>query len=399
MVRTLLLLAATTRPPLLSPSARGCVRARQRARSRPRALAPMRAQAGGTGTTAPPHRPHTSWRHRDAVARGSDLTSPTVPRRPASTCVDRDPCRSPDIPGGPRQPRRSGSEITEILRRDRDARRDEPPARRPRTHRPSYRTSDLRAPHWTVLPTRHGPEDLSSPSPRAVHKVAHRGASFCGYHPRPCARVAGHGRERHSYTACGWSCPQSSTGLLWVFTSAECRRRRRTTTPRCSRQTVTTSWFSPRNLWMEALVHSLWTAHPDPVCAQFCGQLWMKALAVWTGTLDRWTTCGDRSSAHKGCDFPTLSAPVRPHAFVASDLRRHRFSTRSTTPMTTTKVFSEGKFHTPSSGSGGRRCDLCSASLLPILTDRRQEHDVVGDRRPASIPRPTVPVPPTRLLA
>ncbi len=127
------------------------------------------------------------------------------------------------------------------------------------------------------------PEDPSSPVSRAVHRVAHCGAIFCGYRLQATTRLPSHGRERHSYTACGWSCPQSSTGPLWVFTSAECRRRRWTTGSRVSRQILTTSWFSPRNLWTKTFVHTLWTAHPDRVCAQFCGQLWTKALSVWTG--------------------------------------------------------------------------------------------------------------------
>lgn len=213
------------------------------------------------------------------------------------------------------------------------------------------------------------PENPSPPVPRAVHRVTHRGALFCGNRRQAPTRLSSHGQVRHSYTACGWSCPQSSTGLLWVFTSAECRRRRWTTGSRAARQILTTSWFSPRNLWTAASytpcgrltrrgsVHS---------SVDSCGR---RPSQCGRATLDQWTTCGDRSAAHRRRDFPTLGPPVRPHAFVPSDLGGHRFSTRSTTPMTTTKVFSEGKFHTPSSGSGGRRCDLCSTSPLPILAE------------------------------
>ncbi|SDF18878.1 hypothetical protein SAMN04487781_0689 [Cellulosimicrobium cellulans] len=121
------------------------------------------------------------------------------------------------------------------------------------------------------------------PLPRAVHTFPHCGALVCGYRPQratDCAHCRG---NPHSYTACGWSCPQSSTGFLWVFTSAECVRPRWTTGAYLSGQIPTRSGFSPRNLWTGQFVHTLWTAPPCPVCAQFCGQLWMKVLSVWTG--------------------------------------------------------------------------------------------------------------------
>lgn len=221
------------------------------------------------------------------------VTRPGGPPRPASSSDDPRPSRARSLPGDSRHPPRSGSEITEIPRRPgrsssgcrASSRRDA--VRRPRADRTRPSPSDVSSGSSTAAGGSHqlvaDPEDPSSPVSRAVHRVAHCGAIFCGYRLRAPTRLPSHGRERHSYTACGWSCPQSSTGLLWAFTSAECRRRRWTTGSRVSRQILTTSWFSPRNLWTETLVHTLWTAHPHRGCAQFCGQLWTKALSVWTG--------------------------------------------------------------------------------------------------------------------
>lgn len=218
------------------------------------------------------------------------VTRPGGPPRPASGSDDPRPSRSRSLPGDSRHPPRSGSEITEIPRRPgrsssgcrassrRDARPTTPGG--PDAPLPERRVIGVVHRRWRVSPA---PEDPSSPVSRAVHRVAHCGAIFCGYRLHAPTRLPSHGRERHSYTACGWSCPQSSTGLLWVFTSAEYRRRRWTTGSRVSRQILTTSWFSPRNLWTEILVHTLWTAHSHRGCAQFCGQLWTKALSVWTG--------------------------------------------------------------------------------------------------------------------
>ena len=123
----------------------------------------------------------------------------------------------------------------------------------------------------------------SAPLPRAVHTFPHCGALVCGYRPQRATACPHRRGNPHSYTACGWSCPQSSTGFLWVFTSAECVRPRRTTGAYLSGQIPTRSGFSPRNLWTGQLVHTLWTAPRRTVCAQFCGQLWMKVLSVWTG--------------------------------------------------------------------------------------------------------------------
>jgi len=211
-------------------------------------------------------------------------------RRARTIHVDHVPDLCPQILA---IPRRSGSEITEISRRPcrsssgcrGSSRRDV--VRQPRTDRTHPLPSGVPSGSSTAAGRSHqlvtDAEDPASPASRAVHKFAHCGGIFCGYRLQAPPRLPRHGHERHSYTACGWSCPQSSTGLLWVFTSAECRRRRSTTGPRMARQILTTSWFSPRNLWTEDLVHTLWTAYPDRVCAQFCGQLWTKALSVWTG--------------------------------------------------------------------------------------------------------------------
>ncbi len=355
-----------------------------------------------------------SGTHVAVGRRGRALSRRTArPRWHSSACVELGRSTSISFQASAPEilaiPPRSGSEITEIPPRPgrsscgcrASSRRDA--VRRPRTDRTRPSPSDVSTGSSTAAGRSHqlvaDPEDPSSPVSRAVHRVAHCGAIFCGYRLQAPTRLPGHGRERHSYTACGWSCPQSSTGLLWEFTCAECRRRRWTTGSRVSRQILTTSWFPPETcgrrpsytpcgrLTQTGSVHS---------SVDSCGR---RPSRCGRGTLDRWTTCGDRLAAHRRRDFPTLGSPVRPHAFVPSDLDGHRFSTRSTTPMTTTRVFSEGKFHTPSSGSGGRRCDLCSTSLLPILVEPRRARDVGGDRRRASVPRPAVPVPPTRLLA
>lgn len=127
------------------------------------------------------------------------------------------------------------------------------------------------------------PDPPSAPVPRTVHTFPHCGALFCGYRHQRVTDSSYRPCEPHSYTACGWSCPQSSTGFLWVFTSAERGHWWPTTGGHVSRQILTRSGSSPRNLWTGQFVHTLWTASPHPVCAQFCGQLWMTALSVWTG--------------------------------------------------------------------------------------------------------------------
>lgn len=239
-----------------------------------------------------------SGTHVAVGRRGRALSRRTArPRWHSSACVELGRSTSISFQASAPEilaiPPRSGSEITEIPPRPgrsscgcrASSRRDA--VRRPRTDRTRPSPSDVSTGSSTAAGRSHqlvtDPEDPSSPVSRAVHRVAHCGAIFCGYRLQAATRLPGHGRERHSYTACGWSCPQSSTGLLWEFTSAECRRRRWNRGSRVSRQILTTSWFSPRNLWTKTFVHTLWTAHPDRVCAQFCGQLWTKALSVWTG--------------------------------------------------------------------------------------------------------------------
>ncbi len=265
-----------------------------------RSLSPRRvrrtAKRPHIPTVLPRARAGRSPRHASlsGVAAGLSRVAPHAPGgppRPASSSDDPRRSRSRSLPGDSCHPPRSGSEITEIPRRPSDLlpavepRRDV--VRRPRTDQTRPSPSGLPSGLSTASGRSHqlvaDPEGPSPPVPRAVHRVTHRGALFCGNRRQAPTRLSSHGQVRHSYTACGWSCPQSSTGLLWVFTTAECRRRRWTTGSSVSRQILTTSWFSPRNLWTEVFVHTLWTAHPDRVCAQFCGQLWMKALLVWTG--------------------------------------------------------------------------------------------------------------------
>lgn len=219
------------------------------------------------------------WRagHPSAPAPRS-LTLCVDPRRPPRP-------RSPTIPDGAVHARQRT-----VRRRRRAVSRRRRPLTRPlpcpdglvHAH-DGERPSDFRAPSSgprSVVVERDAP---SSPLPLTVHTFPHCGALSCGYRPQRATASAHHCCEPHSYTACGWSCPQSSTGFLWVFTSAECGRRRSTTEAYLARQIPTRSWFSPRNLWTGQLVHTLWTASPRPVCAQFCGQLWMKVLSVWTG--------------------------------------------------------------------------------------------------------------------
>lgn len=264
----------------------------------PAALPRTRARRSPRHASRPASRPGVAAgrRGRALSRRTARPRWPSVSRapsglpRPASSSDDPHRSRSRPLPGFLLSPR-SGSEITEIPRRPSDLlpavepRRDV--VRRPRTDQTRPSPSGLPSGLSTASGRSHqlvaDPEGPSPPVPRAVHRVTHRGALFCGNRRQAPTRLSSHGQVRHSYTACGWSCPQSSTGLLWVFTTAECRRRRWTTGSSVSRQILTTSWFSPRNLWTEVFVHTLWTAHPDRVCAQFCGQLWMKALLVWTG--------------------------------------------------------------------------------------------------------------------
>ena len=103
----------------------------------------------------------------------------------------------------------------------------------------------------------------------------------------------------------------------------------------------------------------------------------------------RWTTCGDRTAAHRTCDFPTARPPLRPHAFMGSDLRRHPFSTCSTTPMTTTKVLSEGdstRLHQAPAGRPARlletrcRTDRRGTSGRPDPTTRAASRRTRGRR-------------------
>ncbi len=162
----------------------------------------------------------------------------TRPQWPSSACVElgrstsiafQASARIPAIPAervrdhrDPSATIRSSSGCRASSRRD--------AVRRPRTDRthpsPSGMSSALSTAAGRCRQLVTDPEDPSSPVSRAVHRVAHCGAIFCGYRLQATTRLPSHGRERHSYTACGWSCPQSSTGLLWVFTSAECGRRR-----------------------------------------------------------------------------------------------------------------------------------------------------------------------------
>lgn len=290
----------------------GAVRSRTKrvAPAHRRFLSPWRVRRTGRQPHIPAVLPRTragrSPRHepRSGASAGLSRVAPHItggprhaPRRPSSACVElgRSMCITFQVSA--REilvvPRRSASEITEIPRRPCRSSSGCPLSSRDET------------PSDAPGRTRRAP-------PRAV---CHRGC------PPPVDGLTSSSPTRRPFPTCPARCPQgyppwcsilwksaSSTDAplqpragttlvhsLWVELSTLIHRtpvgihiRGMQTTTVDHR--VSCGATNPDNIMVfppkpvdGGLVHTLWTAHPKGLCAQFCGPLWTKALSVWTG--------------------------------------------------------------------------------------------------------------------